>query len=194
MRLFVQVTLHRLLCLPVNQGHAELQVKLLKLLTFPWCDCCDRKWWFDMIWWCDDFWFAETRSLPWSGEVEVQRFTSSLAWRLSKNISLFTWADRNGVKWRKSWKWFQNCGLYIQDIFFFVRMAAFFWDFGCTINFYHEVRLVRAGDRLGLELRLWVMHWSTQDWMDGSLIFWVSSSMMFNARVFVGANRSFCWG
>jgi len=42
------VTLHRLLCLPVNQGHAELQ-------------------------------------------VEVQRFTSSLAWRLSKNISLFTY-------------------------------------------------------------------------------------------------------
>ena len=35
MRLFVQVTLHRLLCLPVNQGHAELQVKLLKLLMFP---------------------------------------------------------------------------------------------------------------------------------------------------------------
>ena len=75
----------------------------------------------------------------------------------------------------------------ISRIFFFlVRMAAFFWDFSCTINFYHEVRLVRAGDRLGLELRLWVMHRSTQDWMDGSLIFWVSGSMMFNASAKLG--------
>ena len=78
MRLFVQVTLHRLLCLPVNQGHAELQVKLLKLLNNYWrfrdvtvVIESDDLIWFDDVMIFDSLKHAAVKWWGWSAALHV---------------------------------------------------------------------------------------------------------------------------